>query len=185
LTAKLSDHIAIAEKLRLFTLLLTRQVKLGRGVRLGKAVSMSRFARYSFGRGTRIGDRCVLEVGSSTVAELFVGEDSWISHDCHIQANTTMTIGSNVLIGEFSSIRDTSHSFDDLNMNIREQQDRFGKITIEDNVWIGRGVAIIANGRALTIQSGAIIAANAVVTKAVEKNGIYGGVPARLIGRRA
>ncbi|MEO3480158.1 hypothetical protein AAFO90_21135 [Phaeobacter sp. CAU 1743] len=52
---------------------------------------------------------------------------------------------------------------------------------IHSDVWIGDG-AVIMPGR--TIGVGAVIAANAVVTKDVESHTIVGGVPAKVLGRR-
>jgi acetyltransferase-like isoleucine patch superfamily enzyme len=53
-----------------------------------------------------------------------------------------------------------------------------GPVIIEDNVWIGQGVAIMPD---VTIGKNSIIGANAVVTKSFPPNSIIGGVPARLI----
>lgn len=52
---------------------------------------------------------------------------------------------------------------------------------IESDVWIGDGVVIMPGRR---IGVGAVIAANAVVTRDVAAHEIVGGVPARRIGRR-
>jgi len=52
---------------------------------------------------------------------------------------------------------------------------------IGSDVWIGDG-AVVMSG--LTIGVGAIIGANAVVTKDVAPYAIVGGVPIRAIGRR-
>jgi virginiamycin A acetyltransferase len=54
-------------------------------------------------------------------------------------------------------------------------------IVIGSDVWIGDGAVIMAGVR---IGPGAIIAANAVVTKSVEPYRIVGGVPAKTIGVR-
>lgn len=57
-----------------------------------------------------------------------------------------------------------------------------GPVTIEEDVWIGTGVAVVGGG--ITIGRGSVIAAGAVVTKNVEPYTIVGGVPGRAIGRR-
>ncbi len=54
-------------------------------------------------------------------------------------------------------------------------------IRIEDDVWIGANSTITAG---VTIHSGAIVAANAVVTRDVGPNEIVGGTPAKLIRLR-
>ena len=52
---------------------------------------------------------------------------------------------------------------------------------IEDDVWIGHGVTIMAG---VCIGRGAIVAAGAVVTKDVPRYTLVGGVPAKLIRER-
>lgn len=55
-------------------------------------------------------------------------------------------------------------------------------IVVEDDVWIGSNVTIL---KGACIPRGSVIAAGAVVTKSLDgENCIWGGVPARLIGRR-
>ncbi len=55
-------------------------------------------------------------------------------------------------------------------------------IVIEDDVWVGANCTITAG---VTIRSGAIVAANSVVTHDVGANEIVGGAPARLIRNRS
>lgn len=52
---------------------------------------------------------------------------------------------------------------------------------IGDGVWIGANAVVL---RGVRIGDGAVIAAGAVVTRNVPGNEIWGGVPARLIGKR-
>lgn len=61
------------------------------------------------------------------------------------------------------------------------QDERFGKITIGSDVWIGEGVNIM---RGVTIGDGAVIAARSVVTKDVPPYAIVAGVPARVLKYR-
>ncbi len=53
-----------------------------------------------------------------------------------------------------------------------------GSITLESDVWIGTGAVILPD---VTIGEGAVVGANAVVTKSVPPYTIVGGVPARRI----
>lgn len=85
------------------------------------------------------------------------------------------------MIASSVSIRDTDHRFDRLDIPMISQGIVTAPIVIKDNVWIGHG-AVITKG--VTIESGAIIAANAVVTRDVPANAIMGGVPAKLIKYR-
>lgn len=57
--------------------------------------------------------------------------------------------------------------------------DFFGKIKIEDNVYIGNNSIILAG---VTIESNVIVAAGSVVTKSVVNGQIVGGNPAKIIG---
>lgn len=55
------------------------------------------------------------------------------------------------------------------------------RVVIGNDVWIGANVTLLEG---ITIGDGAIVAAGAVVTTDVEPYSIYGGVPAKLIGKR-
>ncbi|MCB6994502.1 acyltransferase [bacterium 210820-DFI.6.37] len=57
-------------------------------------------------------------------------------------------------------------------------QERIGCIEIMDNVFIGAGVTILYDVR---IGSNVIVAADSVVTKDLQPNSVYAGVPARKI----
>lgn len=58
-------------------------------------------------------------------------------------------------------------------------QEMIGCIEIMDNVFIGAGTTILYNVR---IGKNVIVAAESVVTRDLEENGVYAGVPARKIG---
>jgi acetyltransferase-like isoleucine patch superfamily enzyme len=70
--------------------------------------------------------------------------------------------------------------FEDM-INLAPAQRRLiskGPVIIENNVWVGEGVAIMPD---ITIGENSIIATNAVVTKDVPANCVVGGVPAVII----
>lgn len=63
-------------------------------------------------------------------------------------------------------------------MNKRAGNSYYKSIIVEKGVWIGANATILPG---VHIGEGAVIAAGAIVNKDVEKNCLYGGVPAKLI----
>lgn len=72
----------------------------------------------------------------------------------------------------------TTSNIADQDFKIKPLKSKSGNITIGNYVWIGANVFI---NPGITIGDNAVIGANSVVTKNVEENGIYAGVPAKLI----
>ncbi|MGF9964010.1 acyltransferase [Bacillus rhizoplanae] len=109
-----------------------------------------------------------------------IGDNSGIGDRCFLQDIDEITIGNNVLMGPEVLIYTANHKHkrDQL---IIEQGIYTKKVVIQDDVWIGTR-AIILPG--VTIGEGAVVAANAVVTKDVEPYSIVGGSPAKKIGER-
>lgn len=136
-------------------------------------------------RDIQLGQRCMVGPGVSFCcgphAFIRLGNDIGLNQGCFIAANYGITIGHNTRIGEYVSIRDCDHVFDDPGLSISEQGLDGGVITIGRDVWIGRGVYI---GKNVTIGDGAVIGANAVVVRDVPSFGIAVGVPAKVIGMR-
>ena len=90
-------------------------------------------------------------------------------------------IGDDVLIAGHCLIIPSNHNFENINQTINQQGLNSKGITINNDVWIGAGCKILDG---VTIESGAIIAAGAVINKNVPKNAIMGGVPAKIIKYR-
>lgn len=110
------------------------------------------------------------------------GNNVSIGHSCRINEKTRLdrvTIGNHVMIARETVFLGKMHEFEDLETPMVDQGERSqGQTVVEDNVWIGLR-AIILPG--LTLRNGTIIGAGAVVTKDTEVNGIYAGVPAKLV----
>lgn len=113
------------------------------------------------------------------VGEPTVGEGTWIGAFTVIDASGGLTIGRGCDIS--SGVHIYTHSSAKRCVSGR----RFAEVerqpvTIGDRVFIGAG-AIVNMGA--TIGDEAVVAAGAVVTGDVPARTIYGGVPARQIGR--
>ena len=85
-----------------------------------------------------------------------------------------VTIGNGVRIGRNVSIRDWNGPHVMINNNYRNH----APVHIEDHVWLCTGCTIMPG---VTIGEGAVVAANAVVTKDVPPRALVGGIPAKVL----
>jgi acetyltransferase-like isoleucine patch superfamily enzyme len=176
--------LRLRERAAWFGLWLGTQGKKGSGLRLGRQLRFSPGGLLELGHNVHLGDRCAFEIGIEPAAQISIGDDTWLSRDCHLCSTQKISIGRNVLIGEFVSIRDTAHTYQNPQQPVKLQPDVSAHIVIEDGVWIGRGCLIQAKPHGIVIGRGAIIGANSVVTKSVPAMEIWAGVPVRLIKQR-
>ncbi len=103
-----------------------------------------------------------------------IGNDCAIAEFVHIWGGAGVTIGDNVIIASHVAITSTTHSPKE---NVIKDSVIKKPVVIEKNVWIGTH-AIILPG--VTIGSGSVVAAGAVVNKDVPRNVIVAGVPAKV-----
>lgn len=90
-------------------------------------------------------------------------------------------IGNNVRIAAQVMMIAANHIFDDPERTITSQGLRHAPITIEDDVWIGGRVTVMAG---VTIGTGSVIGAGSVVTRDIPPWSVAVGVPARVIKSR-
>lgn len=153
---------------------------IGNMVHLEKDVRLMRFPENIFIQdeviiksGTKIcscNERAIIKLGSRTT----IGYNSIIFSSCEI------IIGEDCLIAPNVYIVDSNHGIEK-GRKINEQENSSRPIHIEDDVWIANGVTILGG---VTIERGAVIAANSVVNRDVGPYEIFGGSPAKLIGKR-
>jgi len=154
----------------------------GEGLSLGERVRMAELAKIELGARVAISDDCwILAEGEG--ARLKIGDAVACNRNVFIcaAAHEAIEIGDNVLVGPNVVIRAGNHSFDRLDVPIRQQASYHGTVRIGSDVWIGANAVIVAG---VTIGDHAIVGAGAVVVKDVEPCAIVGGVPAKPIGRR-
>lgn len=112
------------------------------------------------------------------------GGDITIGRYCSINAGSVIyghggvTIGDHVLIAGGCMLIPSNHNFSDCSRRIDEQGATHAPIVIEDDVWVGHGCSILAG---VTLGTGCVVAAGAVVNRSVPPYAVVGGVPARVI----
>lgn len=112
---------------------------------------------------------------------VIIGDRVFIGVNCEFNCNTSITIGNDCLIASNTTIVDTSHSYDQIDVKINQQQNLSSRIIVEDDVWIGTHCKIL---KGVTIGKGSIIGAGSLVNKSIPSYQIWAGTPARFIKNR-
>ena len=128
---------------------------------------------------------CEIEVlhGVSIDSTSYIGSYTYIGCNTHI---TKSNVGRYCSIANNVSIGQGEHPLDHISTSSKFYAAPWATLTsgeceIASDVWIGVDAVIL---RGVRIGTGAVIAANAVVTKDVPAFAIVGGIPARLIRYR-
>jgi acetyltransferase-like isoleucine patch superfamily enzyme len=130
------------------------------------------------GRQCHLGAGLMLSAGPA--CQIHLGDRVSLNTGCHLVALYGITIGEGTRIGEYTSIRDQNHRFDEPG-TVVDQGYVGAPIRIEADCWIGRGVFI---GPGVTIGRGAVIGANSVVTRDIPADAVAVGAPARVVRYR-
>lgn len=126
----------------------------------------------------KVGNHCRINA-SALAGPIEIGNDVLINLLSDISGRDyKVTIGNNVLIAPRVSILASTHNYLDKTRLILEQGITGANVFIDDDVWIGTGAVILPG---VHIGHGAVIGANAVVTKDVPSFGVAVGIPAKVI----
>jgi serine acetyltransferase len=106
-----------------------------------------------------------------------IGEGSIVGFWATIDGRRGVEIGKHVNLSSEVALWTLEHDPNDRGFGVKG-----GPIAIEDHAWVSFRATILPGVR---IGRGAVVAANAVVTKDVEEYAIVAGVPARVVGQRS
>lgn len=113
---------------------------------------------------------------------VFIDDFTFIARNCAFYGGCGgIKIGKNVMFAQNTIVSTEHHGYNNSRIPMIKQKHYGGSVTIDDDVWIGANVFICPNTK---IGHGAIVGANAVVTKNVPPYAIVGGVPAKIIKYR-
>jgi maltose O-acetyltransferase len=109
-------------------------------------------------------------------ADIEFGPWCMINDHCYFDSRERITLGERVGLSPYVMLLTSGH-------HLGSPVQRFGQfvrspITIEDGAWLGARVIVLGG---VTIGAGAVVAAGAVVTKDLEPNGLYAGIPAKRV----
>lgn len=161
----------------------------GNAVGEHSSIILTERSRIYLGKGSWVGKDVLIEPipGGAVV----INDRSSIQDRCRLIGE--VTIGANVLLAPNVFISSGNHFYDVepyapiryqdglVHSNTQYEALRSQEVVIEDDCWIGTNVVIM---RGVRIGKGAIIGANAVVTRDIDPYWIAGGIPAKKLKPR-
>ncbi|MFW6032971.1 MAG: acyltransferase, partial [Phycisphaeraceae bacterium] len=176
----------------------------GRGVVIGRNVTLRHPQRIALGDGVIIDDGCVLDakgeddrtielgpgsiLGRNTIlsckgGRIVLDRDVNISVNCTLISETSLHIGEKTLLaGHCYLIAGGNHGLERTDVApVDQPYYEKGGIDIARHGWLGAGVRVLDGVR---MGQGAVAAAGAVVHQSVPEFAIVGGVPAKVIRNR-
>lgn len=110
--------------------------------------------------------------GAYVFPDTILGDGSGIGANCEICRG--LVVGKNVMMGPECLLYSTNHKFDRENKRF-EGYTEIRPITLEDDVWPGRRVIVMAG---VTVGRGSVVGAGAVITKDIPPYSLAAGNPA-------
>jgi len=143
-----------------------------------EVVARPGYGRVVLGRWVHLGDGTSLRCHEGN---LRVGDKTVFGRNIVVNAYLDVEIGGACIVADMVYVTDFDHVYTDLSVPIKDQGIAKSPVRIGSDVWLGTKVSVV---RGTVIGDGAIIAANAVVTRDVPAYAIAAGVPARVIRDR-
>ena len=177
---KKQRQVFIGKKVQLLN---TRNIEIGKNSTIENYVVIDGYSskKVSFGQCTKIGayTRVLstsqvnkLGKGMSMGANCSVGDFSFFG------CAGGVTIGDDVIMGQYVSFHSENHNFKSSKKLIREQGVTSKGIVLGHNIWVGSKVTFLDGA---SLGGNNVVAAGAVVKDKFPKNVLIGGVPAKIL----
>jgi acetyltransferase-like isoleucine patch superfamily enzyme len=150
-------------------------VFLDRGVEIS---ARNGYGRMVLGRWLHLGVNTALRCHEGT---LTVGDKVVLGRNVSVNCYLDVEIGGSVLFADDVYVSDFDHKFEDVSRPIKDQGIAKARVRIEPDVWIGTKSTVT---RGVVVGQGAVVGANAVVTRDLPAYSVSVGVPARVIKDR-
>lgn len=132
-----------------------------------------RLAGISVGTGSVVGGPLTV---TGSPRDVHIGRDCWINTGCLLDASSTVTIGNGVSIAHDVLILTNTHAIGPAERRAGPLESR--PVSIGDGCWLGARSIVLPG---VTVGSGAIVAAGAVVNRDVAPNTLVAGLPAVVV----
>lgn len=177
--------------------------RMGRGVVIGRGVTIRQPSKIALGDNVAVDDGCSLDargagaaisLGDRTVVSrntilrakdgtISVGTGGGIGSNCILASSSSLAIGENLLMASCVCVlAGGQHAFDRADVPVAEQgMVSKGGVSIGDDVWIGTRATVLDGVR---IGDHAVIGACALVNKEIPPYAVAYGIPAKPVGDR-
>ena len=115
--------------------------------------------------------------------EIYIGNNTFLGNNTIVYSEKgyKVSIGADCMIAAMCHIINTDHKIASVECAMNQQGTVSENISIEDDVWLASAVTVL---KGVNIKRGSVIGAKAVVNKSTEENGVYVGIPAKLLKNR-
>lgn len=149
----------------------------GRNARTFFHPNIENLGRIEIGNNVRLNSNWApLELVTGPQGVIRIGDGVYINYGTLVSAQHLITIGANVMVGNYSIIADTEIP------GISEPPGRpriaARSVEIGDGAWLAARVTVLPGAR---IGAGAVIAAGSVVAGEIPPGAVAGGIPARVL----